>query len=61
MMKSQRTRKSLLSVLAGGFLMASGCLPENFWVDLFGTLAAETITTVASDQIDNVLNPETGD
>lgn len=60
-MKTRNSKKSILSLIAGGFLLTSGCLPENFWVDLFGTLAAETITTVASDQIDNVLNPDSGD
>ncbi|MEK6799729.1 MAG: hypothetical protein AABZ12_12245 [Planctomycetota bacterium] len=52
----RRTRKpSAAIILVGGTLATGGCLPNNFWSDVFGVIVADTVTTVVEGQIFDVL------
>lgn len=50
--------KAAAVALSGGMLLGSGtCVPDNYWVDLTGSLFASAADTVMLDAVDGALNP----
>ncbi|MEK6676001.1 MAG: hypothetical protein AABZ47_10150 [Planctomycetota bacterium] len=56
MSKISKIRK-LVATCGCAILLASGsCLPNNFWVDLFGSIVAGAATTAAMSSLDPIIN-----
>ncbi len=51
------TKRCALAILSGGMLLSTAnCLPDNFYVDLWGAVLSDTLTGAATSVTDNVID-----
>jgi len=51
-----RKIKGLAAVLAGGLVLGTACLPQNYWADLLGNITTEIVTSAIDAAVGSALD-----
>lgn len=57
-MKVQRIKATAATILSGGLMLATGCLPQHYWSDLLGTITADVVTTIVEGAVEGVIDAD---